>query len=430
MNNLEISTFSFQGPLSLEVFYPQDPDGGKNSPQDPISVNYTPFVGEAEPIYTHQEEAATRFFMDDSGLHFIPSTDKKIGLVKAKYFQFLHIGAGAIRSIYSAIGTGLNHLHHLNHPIIQSIFATRIHIPTSVTLTLGKIYSALDVPMTYVKGLSIFGIPFGLIKLVGNVRKIPVQRGWKRFASAMKATRAMSVLIDSTVKTTIGLEAFKFSAELGKKGYFLCEKGIHTIVNWSTPLGVISSILSSATLAIDILTLRESENYFKAIDDRLITEILAKKNPAKLLKKTFLVDGEALKVVCNHRTADKELIKTLKDRKQTVIKQQRITVLATTINLLATALVFTSFLHPVGYIGVGVYVGLTTVNFFYRQISTYNFVNEMDMIDRDLNAPIYNGNLVRRIVDFSKWSLNLHSHRKFEKQTVFKQEIQFAPVVE
>lgn len=386
-------------------------------------------VGPTATIYTTNKEAVTLqqpvpdILNPAIRLDGGPASDEKTGLVKIKHFQCLNIAASGIRSFYSGIGTCLK---HLSHPIFKSLSFSHICIPAPVIATAGKIYSALGVPMEYVKGFAILGIPFGFIKLIGNVKKATLHSGWKRVASAMKATRAMSVLLDSTVKSAIGLEAFKFSAELGKNGYLLAERAIKVIVNWSTPLGIISSILSSATLAVDILSLRKSKDFLETINaelgqngevysSELITRMVHAAYSPRFLKKTFFADGETLKVVCQDRLADKELVEQLKYRVETVVRHKKITALATTINLLSTLLIFTNFLHPLGYVGLGVYGGLTVINLVDRQISAYHFERKMGMIEGKPTDPKYlETNLLWRIADFIKWSFYFHSYKKIQ----------------
>lgn len=376
----------------------------------PSLLDSTMFVGEIEENLPPAQEEK-------------PTVDIPL---KHKHFQLLNSAMAGLRSAYDALGK------IWANPMVHSILHNELL--SSINTSLMKCYNALAGPMEYVKGFSAAGIIYSVPRFIKNVYKLVApdksnEMAWKRFNSAMKATQAFSIFIDSLVKTTICLETIQFSAKVAQKGFPLCEKIIKGVVEWSFPLCVFSWVLSYATLAVEITSLWKSQKFLVEYKKRNVKNIniniidicnAGNEKQLKRLQKMLLINNaEALKIKISGQNGEgqENSIRKIVGRLETTIKYKRLIVLIAAINFFLTPIIFISFFSfmlPIGYGLIGAYLTFTLINFMYRQITTYNFENEMGLIRRRPEDPLYNFNqnvnFVRRITDFSKWFFRFHTY--------------------
>jgi hypothetical protein len=337
--------------------------------------------------------------------------------IKPRDLRFVHSCMNAVYSVYEGACT------LMNHRIIQSLFHNQIL--ASFSQTASKVHGFTVGPLQYVKGFSASGVIIYVPRMIRHLQKSAKNRGWRRFHHFMKATQAVSIILDSTVKTAIGLEMFKFSAQLGAKGYPFAESLIKNVVRFSFPLGALSWSLSYATLAIDIVSLWKSKKAYHAhcknTADYNVNEILQKTNTKKRkkrLQKIFAINNaDALLAKlssCKSLQEQKIINDKLKMQFEKIIFNKKSVAICDGFNFVATPLIFTSFLHPLGYGLVAAYVIGTTANFFHRQITTYQFENDLGLIERKPGSPFFDKDqkvrLYHRIADFSLWFFKFNSY--------------------
>lgn len=359
------------------------------------------------------------------------NSQKSESFFDPRFLRLHSIGSG-LRSGYEGVCTFFTNtkVQHLLQTAFQSQFFT------TCSQSIGGLAGRLKVldRLQYVRGLSILGFLY-VPRVIKCTKRFMNKRGWNsRINQLMKATQAVSIILDSMVKTAIGAEAFKFSAKLGAMGYPLAEATIKNIVKYAFPLGALSWALSWATLEIDFHALRRAQRVYLGANNAgelnigITVQALSigdkdriKKKKQWLEKSVEVNDIDAL--VGRLKEADKSSGETQRvhvlilDRLQTIILQKKLTTVSDALNFTATPLIVTSFLHPVGYVCLAGYVLLTTFNFFHRQITTYQFENRMNLIERKEDDPLLTAGAwaapYYQVKDFTAWLLRLKTYRSF-----------------
>lgn len=357
------------------------------------------------------------------------NSEKSESFFDSRYLRLHSIGSG-LRSGYEGVCTFFTNTKV--QQLLQTAFQSQFF--TTCSQSIGDLAGRLKVldRLQYVRGLSILGFLY-VPRVIKCTKKFMKARGYNRINQLMKVTQAISIILDSMVKTAIGAEAFKFSAKLGTMGYPLAEATIKNIVKYAFPLGALSWALSWATLEIDFHSLRRAQRVYLGANNAgelnvsMTVQALSIGEKGRIEKKKQWLEksvevNNIAALVGRLKEANKLSAETQKvhvlilDRLQTIILQKKLTTISDALNFTATPLIVTSFLHPVGYVCLAGYVLLTTFNFFHRQITTYQFENKMGLIERTEDDPLFTGGTwapYYQVKDFAAWFLRLKTYRTF-----------------
>jgi|694.fasta_scaffold01230_4 hypothetical protein len=358
--------------------------------------------------------------------------------MKRSYLLLFNGAIAGMHSVYRAAGNGLGYVADLG-------------IPHAVTDILHHTYEWIKEPMQTARGLHLIGMFSSFTILVTNVAKLA--RTKKRLKTAMKAARAFGILVDSMVKTTMGIGALPL--EFTQKGYPLAERSVKFILENSISLGVVSWFFSGAAIIVDSISLKEiqkTKNWLTIDDHQRTAEVkqeefflrLGLANPfiqskygqinvLNKFKKLFLFNTHALNAklqnemrLNNGSVVNKGgLIDNLMRRTDSVILSRRIQVIVDLGSILSTLFIITNFLYPLGIILAGTTLVTTALNSVYKQITTYQLEDRLGLIERKPDDPFSTLpsnqiTIAMRVMDFFKWLFKIHSYVKIEVSDVVR----------
>ncbi len=133
------------------------------------------------------------------------------------------------------------------------------------------------------------------------------------------------------------------------------------------------------------------------------------------LNKQFQVEGELLKLQLRmlEKSDDaekKRIVDTLKGRIDSTIHNSQLAILTDFVNIVAVGLYASGVLFPLALAVGGVVTVMTVGGFAHNSITSYQFENEMGLIDRPEGSPFSASSnqkigVRQRISDFAKWQI-------------------------
>ena len=272
--------------------------------------------------------------------------------------------------------------------------------------------------------------------------------GIKRVDQGLKALFAASMIGENFATVVRGLEAVKLSITAMEVGVPWLDTALKTAFTWATSLWVYSVLFSAVSLVINARSwlktrnfanefmkevgynaagqytqanYQQLKNYFNIYDK---DGALDRKKVAHL-QRYFQADGEILaarievafqKGIQTLEDQQKlaKLMDLLKDRIKTTQRNHLISLIGNAGSLISSIMVITSFLHPLGYVGLGIYAAAMIGNFIYKKVSAYNFETKIGMVNRETDDPMYATvkgyeqtektiGIRTQIFDFMKW---------------------------
>ncbi len=347
------------------------------------------------------------------GLSFASNTSDSVGIVK----RFIKSGRKITKAIFpekSAIVTFMD-----KHPVVAKIFFTT-QIFDFMTLLLA--------------------IP----KLRKSIKKVIHDKGIQRYDAATKIITTVGKSIGAIATIIAGLEAFKLGAKLGEWGLKHAERAFSASVNLVDLLGIISSILSIASIIHKGFALhltrkmtkqlkayswyRKDGNY-SSKEYQLFRQYCQQMSDkeAKALGSELDIDKTALKAALVGQTlaetpSEDDLEKMrrsvngLMGRLQIRQKLCIVKILTSAVNLITVACIFIPPLEPLAVV-LACATGIAKIaTKLFDNINQYKLETTLGTIARGDKAPPRSWKA--KVVDFAKWEIGWYEQNSRIKRVL------------
>lgn len=238
----------------------------------------------------------------------------------------------------------------------------------SYTPHIGRTFVWLQKPCSYLKGAAIAGVLACGVQLY-RYQKNFIEGAKPRHYIALKICFIFSELVKSGEKVAVALHDYGWTDWMYEKGLRHASAAIKTAALWKGTIGIFVWALTLSKVFIDAAKLSKSQKHLESFQT-------LHKTP-KALEKMLQVKGDKLQACL--KDGDKTQVELLRGRIQTIITTKKLILLKDTINLIGTALIFTSFLHPLGYILLGTHIASSIGLGAYRKFTQYQFQHAIGM---------------------------------------------------